>query len=712
MLALVFALLLNAPLADSQHAIPLGNGLEGGLLWGGGNHINLSLDRGDLWDLRRPQIYSQPDWTYTSLVSWVRAGNEKKIHEYFDIPYDDIAYPTKLGAGRLEITFPDGTQAREFTLDLTRAQGSVVLSDARMDAFFSANEPVALVRIIGPEPRLQLRPPSGVDKLGYAAATRGESALNGTQTLWMLQQAALGLSYAVAVSSHRSGNVTTIAIAIERSTESADDPSARAQERTQQALRRGYTALFASHERWWQHFSQTSHVNVPDAAIQQQYDLDKYYFGSGSRVGAPPMPLQGVWTADNGRLPPWKGDFHNDLNTQMTYLPYAEAGLFEAGRSFLDFNWQLLPEFRRFATSYYGVAGAVVPGVMSLDGKPLGGWAQYSLSPIQGAWVAQSFYTHWRYTMDRAFLRDRAYPFMREIGQSLRALMQPGADGELHLPFSSSPEIFDNSMRAWLPPSSNYDVELERALFSELEEMATAQGLTGSARTWADVLEHLPSLNVVGNILQLAPGVRLEESHRHLSQLMAIYPLAQLDPHASAANRALDNASIDDFTSRGRDGWEGYTLTWLACAYAYMGRANPARSYLDDFVRDYTNPNGFHINGYHGGPFTLEGNMLAMQAVQEMLLQSENGVVRIFPAVPDDWRDVSFDGLRAMGGYIVSARRSGGETTHVRIVATATGTLHMQDPFQSSYATWNRPVHRTGDEITVVLRAGDALQSL
>ena len=43
---------LTAPIATWDEAIPLGNGLMGGLLWGETNLIRLSLDRGDLWDER------------------------------------------------------------------------------------------------------------------------------------------------------------------------------------------------------------------------------------------------------------------------------------------------------------------------------------------------------------------------------------------------------------------------------------------------------------------------------------------------------------------------------------------------------------------------------------------------------------------------------------------------------------------------------------
>jgi hypothetical protein len=123
-----------------------------------------------------------------------------------------------------------------------------------------------------------------------------------------------------------------------------------------------------------------------------------------------------VWTCDNGDLPPWKGDYHNDLNTQMTYLAYLEAGLFQQGESFLNFNEKLLAGYRGFARSFYDIPGAVVPGVMTLDGKALGGWGQHSLSPTHSAWIAQSFYLHWRYTGDPEFLPLPRVPVLRGSG--------------------------------------------------------------------------------------------------------------------------------------------------------------------------------------------------------------------------------------------------------------------------------------------------------
>ena len=114
------------------------------------------------------------------------------------------------------------------------------------------------------------------------------------------------------------------------------------------------------HAAWWEAFWSQSSVTLPAAelAISRQYHLVQYFHGAASRRGAPPMPLQGVWTADNGGLPPWKGDYHNDLNTQMTYIAYQSAGHFDEGLSYLDYLWDRREVFAEFARDFYGTPGA------------------------------------------------------------------------------------------------------------------------------------------------------------------------------------------------------------------------------------------------------------------------------------------------------------------------------------------------------------------
>jgi alpha-L-fucosidase 2 len=434
------------------------------------------------------------------------------------------------------------------------------------------------------------------------------------------------------------------------------------------------------------------------------------------------MPLQGVWTADQGTLPPWHGDYHHDLNTQLTYWAYLASGRFDQGAAFVDFLWDLLPVHRQFARQFYGTGGAAVPGVMTLDGKPMGGWSQYSLSPTNGAWVAQAFYLHWRYTMDHEFLAQRAYPYCAAIAECLRELLQPGPDGKLKLPLSSSPEIHNNSLAAWLEPNSNNDLAILRWLFGALVEMARALDDEPAAAGWQHVLDGLDELAVEGDAgpLRLAPDESLAESHRHHAHLMPIHPLGLLHVEGTDRQRRIIDASLAEIDRLGTRAWCGYSFSWMSCIAARTAKPDLAISNLEIFLEAFISRNGFHVNGDHKRlgysgfayrPFTLEGNFAAGQAVHEMLLGSWGGVVRVFPAVPDKWPDVSFDRLRAEGGFIVSARREGGSTSWVRIEATCGGPLRLRDPFAGKPVTWNRPgVQRAGNDYQCTLGPGEVLE--
>ena len=708
---------LTAPIDRWDEAIPLGNGLMGGLLWGNGKNLKLSLDRADLWDLRTPETILRKDWTYATVQKLVAEKNQAKLVELFDMPYTGTSYPTKIPAGRLELTLHGSQTSESFSLDLASAVARVKVRDGGVEAFYSAEEPVAMLRIKGAQPTWRIVPPASLKQLGYDPPQTGSDG----ETSWSLQEAALELEYALVVAGRRVGDTTEIAIAI-TSTRDDPDPLALGRKLTRAALNKGYEQMLRPHVGWWQRFWSKSCVRVPDQDVQQHYDLVQYFYGATSRRGTPPITLQGVWTADEESLPPWHGDYHHDLNTQMSYWAYLCAGHFDQGASFLDFMWDLLPRHRKFAKSFYDAPGAAVPGVMTLDGKPMGGWAHYSLSPTMGAWVAQSFYLHWRYTMDREFLTERAYPYCSAIAECLETLLKPGADGKLKLPLSTSPEIHDNRLKAWLTPNSNNDLSLLRWLFGALVEMAGATGDGTAAEHWQAVLEKLDDLAVEGEAgpLRLSPDESLAESHRHHAHLMPIYPMGILHVEGSERDRKIITASLEQLDRLGTKNWVGFGFTWLACIAARVGDAQLAEENLDIFLKAFISRNGFNLNGdykqlgYSGlayRPFTLETNFAAGQAVHEMLLQSWDGVVRVFPAVPEKWADVRFENLRAEGGFGVWARRESGSTTWVRVRSEHGGLLRLRDPFAGKQVSWNRAdVKKTGKNYQCTLRPGEVLE--
>ena len=307
-------LVIDAPIDQWYDAIPLGNGLTGAMLWGGGRDITITLDRGDLWDLRPTEGFGRSDWNYATIRRLVEAGDHDTLVAMYDTPYRDCPYPTKLPpAGRIKLRL--GAPVDRFELDLRTA-----VARGGVEAFCSAVQPVGMARLLGGDMKLRLEPPDYGDaeaeptfadwgpmtNLRYPSARLGRAG----DVRWFEQTYGQGSAYAVVVAQR--GDV--FAWAITTNAES-DDCVALGRERVAAALDTGFDAELKAHTRWWRRFWSRSSINVPDETIEQHYYLVNYYLGSASRKGAPPIPLQGVWTADNGRMPAWKGDYHHDLNT-------------------------------------------------------------------------------------------------------------------------------------------------------------------------------------------------------------------------------------------------------------------------------------------------------------------------------------------------------------------------------------------------------------
>src|ERR1019366_1950328 len=317
----------------------------------------------------------------------------------------------------------------------------------------------------------------------------------------------------------------------------------------------------------------------------------------------------------------------------------------------------------------------------------------------------------------------RAYPFCREIGTCLRALLKLDTNGVRVLPLSSSPEIFDNSRRAFLKPNSNYDLASMKMLFLALAEMAAATGDQKASASWTATAKQLGEFHMKSDgTLLLDETKPLPGSHRHLSNLIAIHPFNTITMDGGERDRQIIAASLEDWASKGTGGWCGYSFSWMACLRARVGDAETALRNLDIYTRAFILRNGFHANGdqtksgfsgFTYRPFTLEGNFLAMEAVHEMLLQSWSGElgrgdwgpIRIFPAMPWRWHDASFADLHAEGGHRVSAKRENNATTWLRVIAGRDGVVRIRDNFGGREPKWNlRGAKKVGDNFEFVVK--------
>ncbi|MGZ3821673.1 MAG: glycosyl hydrolase family 95 catalytic domain-containing protein, partial [Mucilaginibacter sp.] len=446
---------------------------------------------------------------------------------------------------------------------------------------------------------------------------------------------------------------------------------------TERALQKHYTDTYASHNLWWHNFWSRSAIHVPDTLLEKQWYLELYKFGSASRLGAPPISLQAVWTADNGRLPPWKGDYHHDLNTQLSYWPAYSSNHLEDGLAYLDHLDENKANYERYTKMYFGKPGLAVPGVTTLDGTEMGGWIQYSLSPTVSSWLAQHYYLQWRYSMDRDFLKNRAYPWIKNVAVFLESVTTKGDDGLRKLPISSSPEINDNDLSAWFHQNTNYDLALMRSTFKIAAELARELGLKHEAKHWNKILSEFGDFAIsANNELMFSPTMAYNQSHRHFSHMMAIHPLGLIRWEDGAKSQRIIKNSIHLLDSIGPAYWCGYSYSWLANMKARAKDGDGAAKDLQIFAKAFCSVNSFHLNGdqtksgyskYQYRPFTLEGNFAFAAGLQEMLIQSYAGFIEIMPAVPDAWKNVGFENLRTEGAFLVSAAKKNGLISFIRI---------------------------------------------
>jgi alpha-L-fucosidase 2 len=693
-----------------DEGIPLGNGMMGALIWQRGGSIRLALDRADLWDLQKIKEFERPEFRFSWVADQVKNNNYGKVQELFDVPYDRDPAPTKIPAGAIELLIPDIGNVESVTLRLRDAACEIRWqNNVRFTAFVHATEPRGWFYIEGLPNRIKPRvlpPPYGRNGTGEKNSNSGPSGndlrrLNypppvGREKegeILYHQECADGFAYDLWLGwTYIDGNSLlgcwTITPNKPYALSKISNPPSSG-DVTLKIMRKDRD----SHADWWNTYWGKSSIQLPDSILEIQWYREMYKFGCTSRRLAPPITLQAVWTADNGRLPPWKGDFHNDLNTQLSYWPAYSSNHTEEGLAFLDWLWYCKPTAESYTRTYFGVDGLNFPGVSTLSGDPIGGWIQYSLGPTVSAWLAQHFYLHWQYTMDRTFLEERAYPWISEVARYLDALSIRNENGERRLPLSSSPEIHDNDINAWFPETTNFDLALIGWLYQAAAEMAREQYLLSEANMWDSIRSEWPSLAVSEKNYNLlvAPGVSLLESHRHFSHLMAIHPLGLLDWERSDFERWIIEASLKDLERLGTDSWCGYSYSWLGNLYARSRQGDKAAEALRTFSTCFCLANSFHVNGDQSGtgkskftyrPFTLEGNFACAAGIQEMLLQSYNGLIRVFPAIPESWNDVAFENFRAEGAFLVSAVRKDGILRSVSITSEEGRRIKMLNPFK------------------------------
>jgi alpha-L-fucosidase 2 len=516
------------------------------------------------------------------------------------------------------------------------------------------------------------------------------------------------------------------------------DPQALLTQRAQSALAKSYATLKSAHMADYQAlFNRVSFSvgvsstnlaalptdeRIPTAVASQDPDMEAVFFQYGryllissSRTGLP-ANLQGLWNVSNS--PPWASDYHNDINIEMNYWLAEVSNLPECHLPAIDLVQACIPVWRNNIASLPAnqEPNGTPPGWVTMTQENPFGSTSWNWNKPANAWHCVDLWEHYAFTGDQTFLQNTAYPALKECCQFWQAVLETGTNGQLVSPQGWSPEHGPGNGTTGDTDGVSYDQELVWNLFNHYVQASQNLGVDASFRaTISQSLANLykPAVGSWGQLQEWAdPATESADDtnpdvHRHTSQLISVYPGAEITPDGTPALAAAAQVSL---VARGETGesLDEWACAWRTALWARLRNAENAHRWATHYYNAAL-PNLVPLLADANTP-QWDGAFGITAGLAEMLLQSHETSIDLLPALPSEWPYGSVTGLRARGGYQVDITWKNGLLEAANISASQTGICQVRTAAPVNVFKNNQPVTTTSPAAGIIAfptNAGD-----
>lgn len=452
-----------------------------------------------------------------------------------------------------------------------------------------------------------------------------------------------------------------IAVAVVTSRETGDPRSASLAlaRRTLQS-----TTIRQAHEDAWRAFWDASFVDAGHPYLNALYHVALYQLGICSR-GRFPVKFNGALNLWHELPRDWGPNFwcHNESSV---FLPVYAANHIELADALHTWIVEMLPRAQEAARTFHGASGAFYHEVMTPTYaiRAEDGPAEWEIGLIlsSGVRYALLLWDRYRYSLDEAFLRERAYPVIRACAEFYQACARRGEDDRCHI----GPALSWEARPAGT--DTHADCAAWRAIFTTVIAAADVLGneTAETLAVWRDLLARAPAYPSDGRIFSIVirDDGRPEPADHwqwQMPQLSGVFPYSVMGVDSPQEVRRMAEQTFLRYRFTADAGHEYFPVIaarlgnaewWRAAMFAYI-------QFFQTFDQGL-----FHYYNIHGNrnkdrrawttliPY-LEGSGILATATQEMLLQSHDGVIRVFPAMPDFWEGRFL--LRAAGSFLVAS---------------------------------------------------------